>query len=51
MPFNNFTTPAIRRDVDSYREYRWRSVEFVHARNARIQMWARENLPAEPKAR
>lgn len=37
MPFDDFTTPALPRSVAAYREYRDRSVEFVQARNRRIE--------------
>lgn len=36
MPFNHFNPPARPQDIDSYRAYRDRSVEFVQARNRRI---------------
>lgn len=35
-PFDDFKTPAIPRDVDTYVHYRRRSVAFVENRNARI---------------
>jgi Family of unknown function (DUF6994) len=41
LPFDDFTTPAVPRDVDTYREYRRRSIEFVTARNLRIGHSAR----------
>lgn len=36
MPFENFSTRAIPQDLDTYLEYRRRSIEFVRARNTRI---------------
>lgn len=48
MPFDDFTTPAVPRDLETYREYRRRSIDFIHARNVRIDQWARENLAPEP---
>ena len=36
MPFDDFTTPSVPKDVDTYREYRRLSIEFVEARNRRI---------------
>ena len=36
VPFSNFETPAVPADVEAYREYRRRSMEFVDARNRRI---------------
>jgi hypothetical protein len=38
-PFDDFRTPAVPRDVESYREYQRRSIEFVEARNQRIADW------------
>ena len=35
-PFEDFKPPAIPQDLDTYREYRRRSIEFVEARNRRI---------------
>jgi Family of unknown function (DUF6994) len=35
-PFDDFRPPAIPQDLDTYREYRRRSIEFVEARNRRI---------------
>ena len=37
MPFDEFRTPSVPWDVESYVEYRRRSIEFVEARNARIR--------------
>lgn len=36
MPFDDFNTPSIPNDGETYKEYRRRSIEFVHARNRRI---------------
>ena len=35
-PFDDFTTPAVPKDIDTYREYRRLSIEFIRARNRRI---------------
>jgi hypothetical protein len=41
MSFDDFRTPAVPRDVETYREYRQRSIDFVRARNRRIDdYWA-----------
>jgi hypothetical protein len=37
MPFDDFRPPAFPRDVSTYKEYRHRSIDFIHARNRRIQ--------------
>jgi Family of unknown function (DUF6994) len=36
MPFDDFQTAAVPRDVETYREFRRRSIDFVVARNLRI---------------
>lgn len=36
LPFDNFATPSVPRDIATYMEYRSRSIEFVAARNLRI---------------
>ena len=36
MPFNDFSSPSVPRDRDTYKEYRRLSIEFVEARNRRI---------------
>jgi hypothetical protein len=36
MPFDDFNTPSVPQDRDSYREYRRLSIEFVEARNRRL---------------
>jgi len=40
MPFDHFSSPSTPADADAYREYRRRSVEFIHARNRRIDRYA-----------
>ncbi len=37
MPFDNFSTPSVPQDRDAYEEYRRRSIEFIQARNRRIE--------------
>lgn len=36
MPFDDFKKPHVPRDLETYREYRRLSIEFVRARNRRI---------------
>ena len=36
MPFDDFRTPSVPEDDATYREYRRRSIEFIEARNRRI---------------
>ena len=36
MPFDDFKTPAVPRNVDNYRSFRERSMGFISARNRRI---------------
>jgi hypothetical protein len=36
MPFDDFSSPAKPRDADAYREFRRLSIEFIEARNRRI---------------
>jgi hypothetical protein len=36
MPFNDFRSPAVPGDVQTYLEYRRRSINFIAARNRRI---------------
>jgi hypothetical protein len=45
MPFDDFKTPSVPRDCDTYREYRRLSMEFVEARNHRIAAQDGENPP------
>ena len=37
MPFNDFNPPSVPPDIGAYREYRRRSMEFIEARNRRIE--------------
>jgi hypothetical protein len=41
--FDDFKTPAVPRDVETYRGYRQRSIDFVLARNQRIVEWCDRN--------
>ena len=36
MPFDDFRAPHVPRYLETYKEYRRRSIEFIHARNQRI---------------
>jgi hypothetical protein len=47
MHFNDFTTPAVPRDIGTYKDYRRLTIEFVKARNVRIRQWAVEHSPAD----
>lgn len=38
-PFDDFKTPSVPRDVDTYSEFMRRSIAFVEARNRRISVW------------
>ena len=40
MPFDDFRTPAVPEDDATYRDYRRRSIEFIEARNRRIDRHA-----------
>ena len=40
MPFDDFKTPSVPKDGDTYKEYRRRSIEFIEARNRRIDRHA-----------
>jgi hypothetical protein len=40
MPFDDFKTSSVPKDGDTYREYRRRTIEFVEARNRRIDRYA-----------
>lgn len=44
MPFQDFSSPAVPRDVATYMEFRRRSMLFVEARNRRMLGWCREHL-------
>lgn len=46
MPFDDFRSSAVPRDVDTYREYRRRSMECTAARNERIDQYQRDVLMA-----
>ena len=37
MPFDDFRPPSVPKDVGTYKEYRRRSIEFIEARNHRIE--------------
>ena len=39
IPFDDFKTPAVPKDGESYRTYRHLSIEFVEARNRRIDRY------------
>lgn len=43
MPFDEFRKPHVPADLDTYREYRRRSIEFVRARNQRIGDYVEQN--------
>jgi hypothetical protein len=40
MPFDDFTGPAYPQDLETYVEFKRRSIAFVKARNDRIASWA-----------
>ncbi len=40
MPFDDFKTPSVPKDFDTYVDYRRRSIEFIEARNRRIARYA-----------
>jgi hypothetical protein len=40
MPFDEFRTASIPEDDATYREYRRRSIEFIEARNRRVERHA-----------
>jgi hypothetical protein len=40
MPFDDFHAPSVPSDGDTYKEYRRRSIEFIEARNCRIDLYA-----------
>ena len=46
MPFDNFATPSVPRDIDSFREYRRRNIDFIHARNRRVAEWCTQSTEA-----
>ena len=37
MPFDDFRPPSVPQDVGAYEEYRRLSIEFIEARNHRIE--------------
>lgn len=39
MPFDDFVLPSVPQDLDTYIEYRRRSIDFIVARNQRITSW------------
>jgi len=39
-PFDDFKTRSVPKDLDTYREYRHRTVQFIEARNRRIERYA-----------
>ncbi|MFV2198820.1 DUF6994 family protein [Nocardiopsis sp. LOL_012] len=41
MPFDDFAMPSVPQDLATYRRYMETSMEFIHARNARIEAYAR----------
>jgi hypothetical protein len=43
-PFDDFNSPSIPTDLATYLEYRRRVVEFIGARNSRIEKWAAKHL-------
>ena len=40
MSFDDFNAPSVPRDRDTYKEYRRLSIEFIKARNCRIERYA-----------
>ena len=50
LPFEDFTTPSLPQDVAAYREYERLSIEFIKARNRRIDRWVldAQGLRGEP---
>jgi hypothetical protein len=40
MEFDDFESPAVPKDVDTYREFRRRSIDFIRARGQRIDLVA-----------
>ena len=36
-PFDDFKTPSVPKDIETYREYRRRTIDFIDARNRRIE--------------
>ena len=46
LPFDDFKTPAIPQNKEEYFEHRINAIEFLEARNRRINEWASNNLKA-----
>lgn len=40
MPFDDFKTPSVPRDSDTYKDYRRLSIDFIKARNCRIDRYS-----------
>ena len=40
MRFDDFTTPAVPRSIETYKEYRRLAIDFLRARNRRMGQWA-----------
>lgn len=39
-PFDEFKTPAVPQDIETYNEYRCLATAFIEARNERIEQYA-----------
>jgi hypothetical protein len=50
MPFDDFNTPSVPKDGDTYKEYRHRSIEFLKARNRRIDRHAARMIGSKDAA-
>ena len=48
MPFDDFNPPAMPRNAETYREFRRLSIEFIEARNRRIDALVKQTR--EPRA-
>ena len=46
LPFDNFTTPAVPKDVESYMEFRRQSIDFTKTRHRRIKQYTLQNAGA-----
>lgn len=44
LPFEEFTDPALPQDSTGYETYRQRSLDFVRARNRRVDLYSRANV-------
>ena len=51
MAFDNFKLPAVPQDIDTYREFRRRSIDFIRARNQRIGHRAQKPRPFTSSSR